>query len=187
MMKEALEQLDDKHYTMHFPTPTKVKISCGQEQYKTLHGSYLAVIPLHCQLKAPEFTITNMNEHIKGHVVKIMEMPLYDESRPQDHPSIVLDSINLENLHSANKKISIQAPVKLNKVADQSLYHTTIPLYVVLLLALALSIAFAIYRLRKNYRLKQNEAVITPRAANPSEIRVDLRNIAATIPRNVRE
>ena len=34
LKKEAVEQLDEKHYTISFPHPTKVKISCGQETYK---------------------------------------------------------------------------------------------------------------------------------------------------------
>lgn len=195
MKREALEQLDDKHYTMCFPTPTKIKTSCGQEQYTTLQGSFLAIIPFNCYMKTPEFTIVNTNEHIKGHVIKIMEMPSYNESRLQKHPSIILDSINLENLHAANTKISLQAPVQLSSAIESSLYHTTIPIYVILLGATVVLIAFiANRRLRMQYTRNANDAIEVKkrephlmyagpesRPVDPSEIRVDHRNIAATI------
>lgn len=187
LTKEALEQLDDRHYTMSFPTPTKVKISCVQEQYRTLQGSFLAVIPFNCHLKTPEFTIANMNEQIKGHVVKIMEMPLDNESGPQEHPSVVLNSINLENLHAVNTKISLQTPVHLDDAAKQSLYHTTIPVYVVLSIVVAVLIVVAARRLRTRHILRMGDvtepvyAVPATSHINPSEIKVDHRKISATI------
>ncbi|KAL0879699.1 hypothetical protein ABMA27_003414 [Loxostege sticticalis] len=198
LMKEALEQLDDQHYTLYLPTPTKVKISCRQEQYRTLQGSFLVIVPLNCHVKTPEFTIANTNAHIKGHVVKIMEMPQYDESRHQDHPLFTLNTMNLENLHAINTKISLQSPVKLNDATEQSLYHTTIPLYVVILSLVAFIIAVASRRLR-TYCLRKKTDVIEShidtaqgiyaipdtRSINPSEIKVDHRNISATISNKV--
>lgn len=195
LTKEALEQLDDKHYTLSFPSPTRVKIFCGQEQYRTLQGSFLAVIPFNCHLKTPEFTIANTNEHIKGHVVKIMEIPKVDESRYQDHPAVVLNSINLENLHAVNTKISMQTPVRLSETTEPSIYHTTIPIYSILLvISVALVVAVALRRLRTHCLRDESDDIERSRddprgvydvpnigPVKPEEIRVDHRNISATI------
>lgn len=191
--KEALEQLDEQHYTICFPETTKVKITCGQEQYQNLQGSFLVIIPHNCRLTTSEFTIANSNEHIKGQVVKIMEMPQYDESRHLEHPSVTLNSGNLENLHSVNTKITLQTPVHLNQAYEPSLYHTTIPVYVILCAVVALIIAVAALRLRKRLRNSADvtaENISTPhriyavpdiRSTNPNEIRVNPRSISATI------
>ncbi|XP_045484898.1 uncharacterized protein LOC111002774 [Pieris rapae] len=138
LQNEALEQLDDKHYTMSFPTLTKVKLFCGQEQYRTLQGSYVATIPLNCYLKAPGFTITNVNNRIKGHIVKILEIPQHIESKYSEQPILNLASVDLNTFHSLNTKMSMQPPVHLNQYEDISLYHTTIPLYIVLVITIIL-------------------------------------------------
>lgn len=193
LTNEALEALDDKHYTLNFPTPTKIKTSCGQDQYRTLQGSYLAVIPLNCNLNTPGFTISNTNDRIKGHVVRIMEIPQYDESRRTDHPPTVLNTPNLENLHALSTSIMLESPVHLQK-ADPAIYHTTIPVYLLLLGAGALSTAIMYRRLRTRCRQKTNTtsetnndvpevvyATPAPRRIDPSHIRVDQRNISATL------
>ena len=37
---EAMEELDDSHYTISFPKPTKIHTVCGRQDYKVLQGSY---------------------------------------------------------------------------------------------------------------------------------------------------
>ncbi|XP_063823019.1 uncharacterized protein LOC135080435 [Ostrinia nubilalis] len=144
--REALEQLDDKHYVVSFPKPTKIQTSCGKNTYSTLQGSYLATVPSGCYLQTSEFTILNSNDRTRGTAIKIMNLP-----PPENFPStprslIKLNSINLENLHASNTKISLQHPVEISKSVEASLYHTTIPLYVVLLSAGALVIGLLIRR-----------------------------------------
>lgn len=191
---EALEQLDDKHYTLSFPTETKVKITCGQEQYRTLRGSYLAVIPLNCHLKAPEFTISNMHDRVKGHVIRIMEMPQYDESRPSEHPPLILNTINLQNLHSISTKISSEAPVHIETSTNRVIYHTTIPIYMILLSMGTFIMAVRYCRRKRNeFKIKSSESsadvprittiTATPaaRIIDPTLIRVDHSNISATL------
>lgn len=112
LTNEALEQLDGKHYTVSFPKQTKVKTSCGQEQFRILQGSYLISIPLGCYLKTPTFTINNADDRIKGHPLKIMELPAYREKVRAVDSSVILNSIDLENLHSINEKVSLQTPTK---------------------------------------------------------------------------
>lgn len=191
---EALETLDDKHYTLSFPTPTKVKITCGQEQYRTLQGSYLAVIPLNCNLKTPRFTISNSNDHVKGHVIRIMEMPSYHESKDKNYPKLILNSHNLQRLHTLNNEIAAQQPIHLDDFTNPVIYHTTIPVYIVLSITTALSIVFLFRRLRARYLIKTKEttdtyigipegtyAIPAPRSINPSQVRVDHRCIPVTI------
>ncbi|CAG9557747.1 unnamed protein product [Danaus chrysippus] len=62
LIRAAAEQLDDEHYTLSFPTPTKVQLSCGQVQYRTLSGSFLAVIPINCYVKTPYFTLHQVED-----------------------------------------------------------------------------------------------------------------------------
>lgn len=158
--KPAFEELDEKHYTISFPVPTKVHLSCEQQQYETLQGSYLAIIPQQCKLETPHFTIANINDRLKGRALKIMDLPNNPSTTlPNGIPSLKLNSVNLNNLHEINTKISLQSPLKPHyDVAEYGLYHTTIPMYAVLLSACALS---AIFYYRNCY-LKQSK---TPAAA----------------------
>ncbi|KAL0881796.1 hypothetical protein ABMA27_001577 [Loxostege sticticalis] len=145
--KEALEQLDDKHYVIAFPKPTKTQTSCGKNTYTTLQGSYLATVPSGCYLQTSEFTILNSNDRTRGTAIKIMDLPpLEDPSSASSKPLIKLNSINLENLHASNTKISLQHPVEISQSVGSSLYHTTIPMYVVLLSTAALTIGLLFRR-----------------------------------------
>lgn len=74
-----MEHRDEKHYIVSFPNQTKVKTSCGQEQYRILYGSYLTTIPLNCYMKTQEFTISNTDDRIKGHPLKIIQLLPYKE------------------------------------------------------------------------------------------------------------
>lgn len=143
--KPALEQLDEQHYTLSFPMPAKVQMSCGQEQFRTLRGSYLATIPQDCLIKTTEFTIANIDNRIKGHVLRIRTLWDQNTTSRTEESLIQLNSINLESLHESYKKVSVQPTVKLSKISDGSLYHTTIPVYLLLFSAGVLAIAL-IYR-----------------------------------------
>lgn len=139
--KQALEQLDEKHYTLSFPIPAKVQMSCGQEQFRTLQGSYLATIPQDCLIRTTEFTIANIDNRIKGHVLRIRTLWEQNTTSRTEESLVQLNSINLENLHESYKKVSVQPPVRLHKISDGSLYHTTIPVYLLLFSAGVLAIA----------------------------------------------
>lgn len=148
--KPAYEELDEKHYSISFPVSTKVHLSCGQNLYRTLQGSFLAIIPQNCYLETPEFTISNTKDRLKGQALKIMDLPRDDFVTSSSAPAFKLNSINLDHLHATNKKISLQSPLLLENNIDYGLYHTTIPMYVVITGACAL-IGGLLYR---KYRLK---------------------------------
>uniref|UniRef100_A0A2A4JUV0 Envelope fusion protein n=1 Tax=Heliothis virescens TaxID=7102 RepID=A0A2A4JUV0_HELVI len=191
LKKEAVEQLDEKHYTISFPYPTKVKISCRQEIYKTLEGSYLAVIPYNCQIKTPELTIINSNDHIKGFALEILQLPTFEDSELPSEAPILLNSADLENLHAINTKIIQQTPAKINEAINTSLYHTTIPIYVILFGAGALIIALMYRRQRARNHRKDNgqtpeDTISTTdnaetRNSCPSKIRIDHSNISSSL------
>lgn len=141
----AFEKLDEIHYTISFPSPTRVHLSCGQDLHKVLKGSYVAIVPRNCFVETAAFTISNVHNHLKGQILKIMDLPLKDTSQMIPATAFKLDSINLDQLHDISKKILIQQPLKLNTDSNDSLYHTTIPLYVVLFSASALGV-FLLYR-----------------------------------------
>nr|WPN07711.1 ORF4 [Ectropis grisescens TED virus] len=190
LTKAAVERLDDKHYTMSFPNQTKVKISCGQEQHRVLQGSYLAVIPHECYLNTPTFNIFNPNDRIKGYPLKIIEMPMNDyQDGATNRTATILNSVDLEKLHSINEKIFTQTPISIEHISDQTLYHTTIPLYI--MLSAAMISAYLVYRRfleKRNIHREAMKAAI-PAApseeAHPHEIKVDHSNISATLSRCV--
>ena len=163
LTQEAVEQLDDQHYTISLPKPTKVQISCGQEQYKTLQGSYLVKLPYKCFMKTPGFTISNLHDTVKGYVLRIMNLPPTSREITDDKkPSIQLNSINLKNLHDSNTKISLQSPIQIDQVTNQSLYHTTIPIYVILLSAIALGSVISFRRIMKKRQSKTQPELNIP-------------------------
>ena len=143
---EAVEQLDEKHYILSFPNPTKVKIFCAHEGYKTVQGSFLITIPVNCNVKTPSFTIENSNDHVKGYAINIIELPTTPDQRETKTSAIVLNSINLQKLHSINSRLALQTPVELNKVNDNIIYHTTIPIYLILIIASVLGFGIAYKR-----------------------------------------
>ncbi|XP_026736568.1 uncharacterized protein LOC113500094 [Trichoplusia ni] len=147
----AYEKLDDKHYSVSFPIPTKAHISCSQDSYRILQGSYLVILPHTCYLETSQFTITNINDRLKGQVLKLMDIPKDDTTITSTVPKANLNSINLDQLHEINTKISLQSPLHLEEETDYTLYHTTIPLYAIILSAGALIIGL-IYR---HYRMKR--------------------------------
>jgi hypothetical protein len=67
----AYELLDARHYSIIFPKPTKVHLSCEQDLYKTLQSSFLVIIPQKCYLETEEFTLLNVNDHLKGQALKL--------------------------------------------------------------------------------------------------------------------
>lgn len=190
---EAVEQLDERHYSMNFPDPTKVRVICGKTQYRTLHGSYLATVPRGCSLMAPEFTVTNVQDRLQGQVLQIMEVPSPNPSQnPDTEATIKLNSVNLESLHTINSKISLQAPVHLNKATSDIIYHTTIPIYAILLSTAALVTALTIRKYCIGHKSKKVQDVSeTPQ--KPTEIYAEIApkpasrtdQITATFSKNV--
>lgn len=194
LTRAALEELDEMHYTITLPESTRIKISCGQEQYKNLQGSFLAIIPRGCSLSTPEFTVFNANNKIKGRVLKILELPSMIEDWENEENAIQLNTVNLENLHRANTKISMQQPVKINQVKDYTLYHTTIPIYIILSSASALGIGLLYRHLRgKGSKAPHPDVtssstpkdiyseVTEDKKVCPRQIRIDPCNISATL------
>lgn len=191
--KEAMEKLDEMHYTLSFPIPTKIQTTCRQEQFITIQGSYLATIPQNCFIKTPEFTISNINNRIKGHTLKIIQLPLNQNNVPKsEEPLVKLNSINLENLHSSYQKISVQPPVKLIHTNVDSIYHTTIPVYSLLfgLGALGSILMYRQYARKKVEKACPTQpepaqeiyAQVEPRRnIRPEEVRIDANHLAATL------
>ncbi|KOB71583.1 Uncharacterized protein OBRU01_13754, partial [Operophtera brumata] len=169
--KPAYEELDEKHYSISFPVSTKVHLSCGQDLYKTLQGSYLAVIPQNCFLETPEFTIQALN-------LKIIGLPSDDFVTSSLAPAFKLNSINLNHLHVTNKEISLQSPLPLRINIDYGLYHTTIPMNVVITGACAL-VSGLLYRKYQLKLMKVSEdsqaelqgvyAVLTTKRVDPNQ------------------
>lgn len=142
LVKEAMEQLDDRRYTLTFPRPTRTELHCDRQEFISLHGSYLATIPQNCLLRTDQFTIINTNDHIKGQPLKITEIPMNLNLIEEPIPHLKLNSLHLKSLHEIEDKILMQNPVQLEHTQmSQSIYHTTIPLYVVLFGATALIVA----------------------------------------------
>lgn len=148
--KAALEQLDDRHYTTYFPNDTKIHLSCGQDTYKTLRGSYLVTLPYTCHMKTPDFTISNDEDRVKGNPIKIMNIPAEQRTVHPSSPTLKLNTIRLEHLHAENLKISQQQLISRTG-GNNVLYHTTIPTYTIIMGA-AVLISIIVYRRRKSHQ-----------------------------------
>lgn len=190
---DAMEQLDERHYTVSFPNQTKVKTSCGQEQYRILQGSYLITIPHNCYMKTPNFTISNSDDHIKGYPLRIIQLPTHKE-QIRKGSSVILNSVNLEKLHSINEKISLQTPIRLEEISDRSLYHTTIPVYVIISGAAVLAIIMTYRSLRTKCEespTKTNPTKLTgiyseiTERCHPDEVKINHSSLSATLSKNV--
>ncbi|KPJ10207.1 hypothetical protein RR48_01249 [Papilio machaon] len=130
LTKEAMEKLDDQHFVVCFPHPTRVELFCGKTDYTSLQGSYLTTIPINCYLRTKEFTITNDNDEIKGQPLKIMKIPYDIKDQVAHVKHINLNSINLQGLHDIQEQLTFENPIQLNSLnSDTILYHTTIPFY----------------------------------------------------------
>lgn len=150
LTKAAMEQLDDKHYILSFPTPTKVQSTCGREDSNVLEGSYLATVPVNCYIRTKEFTVTNDNDEIKGQPLKLMKIPYNVEKQAASSSHIRLNSVNLQRLHKIDDKILLEDPLRINQTQPNTIYHTTIPFYIVLLCAVALAATLIV----RHYHLK---------------------------------
>ncbi|KAL0852549.1 hypothetical protein ABMA27_016968 [Loxostege sticticalis] len=177
-----MEKLDDQHYILSFPHPSRVQLLCGRQDYITLQGSYLITIPIGCQLKTSEFTITNENDEIKGQPLKLTEIPSDAKEELKTASHIDLNSVNLQELHSIQKRIMMEAPIDNTGSSFDSLYHTTIPFYVVLLAAGML----LIFILHRRYNIwKCNQTTKREEYPNPSEDQQRPDAIPATFSLNV--
>lgn len=147
LSREAMEKLDDRHYVVVFPQPTKLQLTCERDEHNTLTGSFLVTIPHNCLLRTHEFTIVNINDRVNGQPMKITEITtkMHEDHEPQ--PPLKINSINLRNLHNLQDEINLQTPVQLESLeSSSSFYHTTIPFYVMLSGALVLTIIVLCYR-----------------------------------------
>nr|XP_037875420.1 uncharacterized protein LOC119630360 [Bombyx mori] len=146
--KEAMEQLDDKHYVLIFPETTKIELHCQRLEYSMLQGSYLVTIPQNCKLRTGRLTLANNNDQINGQPLKITEIPKDAKITGPIRPHIKLTSLNLEKIHQIQDDIIQQHPVDLEQsdVTNQALFHTTIPFYGALCGAIVLAVVIAVHR-----------------------------------------
>lgn len=114
-----------RHYTLSFPTQTKIRYSCGQGVYKMLQRSFFAIIPYNCFIHPTNFIISNLNDKLKGQTLKIVDIPKENMNSTVTRQMFKLTSIHLNNLHAANREIMLQSPVHFSKDKDKPLYDDT--------------------------------------------------------------
>lgn len=159
-----MEQLDDRRYTLTFPQPTRTELRCERQEFISLHGSYLATIPQKCLLRTEQFTIINTNDRIKGQPMKITEIPMNLNIVNESIPHLKLNSLHLKSLHEIEDKILMQQPAQIDHTnLEQSIYHTTIPLYVVIFGATVLIVTLTIRRYNVCTKLRK------PKSPNESD------------------
>ncbi|CAK1540653.1 unnamed protein product [Leptosia nina] len=131
----SLEELDEKHYIISFPNATKIHLRCARDDYTILSGTYLITVPVNCFLFTSEFTITNTNDQIEGRPLKIMKLPYDKEAHANSSSHVYLKSIDLTRLHEAQHHLVTQPTLQIEQVPANYLYHTTIPLYTIILIS----------------------------------------------------
>lgn len=156
----AVGKLDDQHYAMYLPEPTKVQLTCERKDFNTLQGSYLVTIPKDCYMRTTEFTIINENNEIRGQPLKLSKIP-YNQINQTDIQIITnagSTSVNLEDLHSIQSKIMLEKPIQMGKTESFAVYHTTIPFYSFILSAAAVT-SFLLFR---KYKRRQHMPISKP-------------------------
>lgn len=148
LTKEALTELDSHQYIITFPVETKVQLSCGHEKHRILHGSFLLSVPIGCKLKSQEITIVNLDNKIAGEPLEITPLGSQDYQNLNNTQHFRLRSTDLSSLHKIQGQITMEPKIEIPDLS--SVYHTTIPLYtMVLLSASALIIVYVVYNRRK--------------------------------------
>lgn len=165
--KEAMEKLDDRHYAIVLPRPTKIHLICDQDDYSILNGSYLATIPHNCLLRTKEFTITNVNDKIKGRPLKIIQSSFEMSSNETPLSPLKIRSANLNELHALQHRVDLQEQIVPKSVQLQPLYHTTIPTYGIILGTFTILIIVWIRRY-KSRKHEQPDASQDHQAATPT-------------------
>lgn len=140
ILREAIQELDDRHYVAVFPEPTQVQLHCERKDYQTLKGSYLVTVPSQCSVRTKDCFIYNTNDRVEGQPMKISNFSNYIAANSTALSPVKLSSINLNDLRVIQDKIASQSALHINKDSSESLYHTTVPFYIVLLSATALVI-----------------------------------------------
>lgn len=176
LLKEALLELDSQHFIISMPNEIRVKMSCAQEKYRLLKGSYLASIPRNCSIRTSEFTIINTDNKFHGQPVEIMTFPhsIPMSANSKKHlPHYNFTTIDLNKLHNIQHQLLMDPPVEINNENLSSLYHTTIPTYIIVLLsALALvSLAYYLRRQTNQSQIKSSQPQdieMTSAASTPS-------------------
>lgn len=97
LAKEAVGKLDDQHYVLSLPRPTKVQLACGRKDFNTLQRSYLFTIPENCYIRAAELTIINDSNEIKGQPLKISKIPFHKFNQTAAFNHVSSRSINLKD------------------------------------------------------------------------------------------
>lgn len=153
---EAMEQLDDQHYVLSFPNLTKARLTCSEDQYKMLKGSYLAIVPKGCALQTPAFTVTNIYDQVKGRILNILNIAVKEEEsyKIPVKKTLTLKTIDLSHLHSSNSKIALQEAVTISPETTETLYHTTIPIYTLLAGAALFAAAFIYVQRRRQHSMQ---------------------------------
>nr|XP_026499969.1 uncharacterized protein LOC113403598 [Vanessa tameamea] len=119
-------------------------------------------------MKTEEFTIMNDKDEIKGQPLKLLQIT--SSATTQDvQTHINLNSINLQELHSAQDKIIQEGTLQLDKPQLDTLYHTTIPLYIFMSSTGAFIIAMICYRYKFAKKKNLSEIKISTSKDNISE------------------
>lgn len=149
--KVAFLKLDDQHYIIIFPSPTKVQLFCNEKLYKFLQGTYLVTLPHTCKIITKQFTIINENNRIFGKGIQIITYNQSTQSNTNLQVKLNLKTIDLNALNKIENRVMVEPPVEINSTDTSSIYHTTIPLYALLIITTA-AILIVFYMKKKNKR-----------------------------------
>lgn len=158
LSRMAMEELDEKHYVISFPNSSRIHTVCDREDYNILNGTYLVTIPSNCFLSTSEFTITNSNDQVEGRALKITKLHYNDKTQRENSFRLSLNSIDLRRLHDVQHQLMLQPTLQTIQVPSDYLYHTTIPIYGIIVIVL---IGVTTWTIRRYFR-SQHKSKISP-------------------------
>lgn len=169
VLREAIQRLDDRHYVAVFPGPTQVHLICGRNDYQMLKGSYLITIPSQCSIRTKDAAIYNTNDRVEGQPMKMLNLTNNLSTNFTAAGTVTLSSINLNDLREIQDKVISQTAVHLDEAPTESLYHTTLPFYVVLSGTVALATILLCRKYAMCFKISNKE----PETTSDTELTTD--------------
>lgn len=110
-------------------------------------------------MKTPEFTLANIDNKVNGITVEIIVPTM--SHLPRAATTYHLASVNLSALHNIQKQIEAEPPIGLTgNTSHEVIYHTTIPLYIVITGTIAATSIVIIYLRRFIIKKTENDTSI---------------------------
>lgn len=128
-----VQQIDESHYIVVFPNPSKIQTNCVRTDFTTLDGNYLIQLPFGCEFKTNDDVFTNRKDVINGQPMLLPKIKVSQSQYATGVPPIEIQDVQLDKVHKLQKEqrsIGFIIPTH----SHTSIGYWTSPIYIVLIL-----------------------------------------------------